>query len=117
MHGKRQTKLLEHVATRAETTGDATALVFPAPGEALARVSWADLWRAVLRVTGHLAAQGVGSGDSVLVLSASPREQIVGLLAAVAAGAVPTVLSFPSLRQSLADFAVMLAAVSAQARA
>jgi fatty-acyl-CoA synthase len=85
------------------------ALVFPADGgiegEAL---SWGELDQLVARFGRHVIAQGAADGDVVVLLTASVREQILGFLGAMGAGCVPTIVSYPSTKQSEDAFTAML---------
>jgi acyl-CoA synthetase (AMP-forming)/AMP-acid ligase II/pimeloyl-ACP methyl ester carboxylesterase len=109
--------LLERIAAFARERPAETALAFVARGEPDVEISWRDLEAAIRRLGRHLEAGGVSPGEVVLVISASPREQALGFLGALACGAVPTILSFPSVKQSEARFLENLSAVAESGRA
>jgi fatty-acyl-CoA synthase len=109
--------LLEQIAAFARERPEETALAFVTRREPDTEISWRDLEAAIRRLGRHLEASGVSPGEVVLVLSASPREQALGFLGALACGAVPTILSFPSVKQSEARFLETLGSVAESGRA
>ncbi|HSK75578.1 MAG TPA: non-ribosomal peptide synthetase [Thermoanaerobaculia bacterium] len=111
------TSLLERIAAFARVRPEETALAFVARGEPDVEISWRDLETTIRRLGRHLEESGVSPGEVVLVLSASPREQALGFLGALACGAVPTILSFPSVKQSEERFLENLGAVAESGRA
>lgn len=97
--------LLARLAQRAREQPEALGLVLAGAGPgALRELSWAELDRVIGAVAGRFVQAGVRPGDVVLVLSASPEEQALGFLGVLAAGALPSILSFPSIKQSEARF-------------
>src|SRR5690349_5642726 len=109
--------LLQRIAAFAQARPEELALAFVARGEPDVQISWRDLETTIRRLGRHLEESGVSPGEVVLVLSASPREQALGFLGALACGAVPNLLSFPSVKQSEERFLENLGAVAASSRA
>jgi fatty-acyl-CoA synthase len=104
--------LLGRIARHAADRADAPALVFLSDTEPAVALSWAQLAQRVERLGRGLVRDGVAPGDVLFVLSASPCEQALGFLAAMAAGALPSILSFPSTKQSKARFHETLAPIT-----
>ena len=94
------TTLVQQIAGHARSMPDRNAIVFPSAGPNASSLTWAQLYDTILRVGTHLVGRGVGPGDPIGVLAADPREQVLGFLGAMAAGAVPFILSHPSIKQS-----------------
>lgn len=109
--------LLASLAWHAVRRPDACAFAFPLDAPAHRALSWAELLTAVHRHGARIAAAGGQPGDTVMVLSASVAEQVLGFLGAIAAGCVPTIVSYPSSKQSAASFHAMLQPVLAHSRA
>ena len=99
--------MMARLARHAETRPNDLALRFP-PGKIY---TWAALWIQVRRVARTLLDGGLHAGDRVNILSDVPHDQVLGFLGAVAAGAVPAILSHPSIKQSDERFLVTLAGV------
>jgi fatty-acyl-CoA synthase len=76
------------------------ALRFPSATGATLTVSWETLAGLIDQQAGALEEAGVRPGDLVFILTESVFEQAVNFLAAIDAGAVPSILSFPSVKQS-----------------
>ena len=105
--------ILERLRQHARAREHEPALVFPleqGDGEHQA-LTWGELEELVLRFGQYLVAHGAADGDVVLLLTRSVRKQIVGFLGAMAAGCVPNILSYPSMKQSASAFAAMLGPV------
>jgi len=109
--------ILEQISRHAQTRPGDLALAFVSPGVPDVELSWQDLEDSVRRLGRHLQERGVSPGDVVLVLSAAPREQALGFFGAMACGGVPTILSFPSVKQSERRFLEMLGSVVANSHA
>jgi fatty-acyl-CoA synthase len=92
--------LLDRVARQAELRPDRLALAFPPEGQ----YSWSSLHAALRRLADHFAGAGVRPGARLLVLSDSPREQALAFLGGMACAAVPTILSHPSVKQTVERF-------------
>lgn len=92
--------LLERLDRHATSRPDELALVFLSRSGPPEELGWAALRERVRRLATHLARAGVSPGDVLFILSASPAEQALGFLGSLAAGAQPSILSFPSLKQS-----------------
>ncbi len=109
--------LLEQISHHARTRPGDLAMAFVSPGTLDVELSWQDLENSVRRLGRHLQERGMSHGDVVLVLSAAPREQALGFLGAMVCGGVPTILSFPSVKQSEPRFLEMLGSVVENSRA
>ncbi len=96
--------LLDRIQHWAETRGDKLAVAFPSRGAPAVEMTWSQLHDRVEALASRLIATGVVPGDTVLVLTASPREQILCFLGVLRCGALPSVLSYPSIKQSEARF-------------
>ncbi len=96
--------LVQRLALHARARPDRPALIFPSPTGATVVLGWRELFETVRKLGAHLACAGVAPGEAVAVLSSSQREQILGFLAVLACGGVPTILSHPSIKQSAAQF-------------
>lgn len=92
--------LIERIGLHAASRPDDGALVFLSRAGAPVELSWAKLQSRIGAMGAALVQAGVVPGDIVFVLSASPYEEVLGFLGAMAAGALPSILSFPSLKQS-----------------
>ncbi|HYG64402.1 MAG TPA: AMP-binding protein [Thermoanaerobaculia bacterium] len=108
---------LARLAGLAQSRPDEPAMAFVSRGEEDQVLSWSELAAQVGRLGRWLRERGVAPGDVVLVLTPSPREQALGFLAAMAAGGVPSILSFPSVKQSEGCFFTMLGSVARNSRA
>ena len=86
---------------------DRLALEFPPS----TRYTWATLHLQVGRYAAHLRDAGVQVGERIAILSDAPHDQALGLLGAMACGAVPTILSHPSIKQPVERFVPMFAAI------
>lgn len=109
--------LLDQISHHARTRPADLAMAFVSPGVPDVELSWRDLEDSIRRLGRHLQERGIGPGDVVLVLAAAPREQALGFLGAMACGGVPTILSFPSVKQSERRFLEMLGSVVENSRA
>jgi acetoacetyl-CoA synthetase len=67
---------------------DAVAIVFHGEDKVRRRLTFAELYDAVSRLTGALGAAGVGSGDRVAGYLPNMPETIIGMLAASSLGAI-----------------------------
>jgi len=94
------TSIVARLAAHAEAHPQRLALSFP-PGPAY---TYAALWQRVRRLAAHFRDAGVGAGERLAILSDAPAEQALAFLGAMAAGAVPTILSHPSVKQSVERF-------------
>lgn len=102
--GRTSPSLLARIAAHARTRPDAPALAFLARDAPDLALSWAGLQDRIQALGRWLVGAGVRPGDVVFVLSPAPAEQALAFLAAMAAGALPSILSFPSRKQSEARF-------------
>jgi acyl-CoA synthetase (AMP-forming)/AMP-acid ligase II/thioesterase domain-containing protein len=98
--GERAVPLLERLDQHAAGKPDELALAFLSRSGPPEEMGWAALRARVRGLAAHLVRAGVRREDVLFVLSAAPSEQALGFLGALAAGALPSVLSFPSLKQS-----------------
>ncbi len=98
------TPILERLKYWADTRGNELAVAFPTRSAATVELTWSDVYQQLENASAHLHARGVTPGDVVLILTASPREQILSFLGALRCGALPSVLSYPSIKQSEARF-------------
>jgi fatty-acyl-CoA synthase len=81
-----------------------TALRFPSATGATLTLSWETLAELIDRQAGALEEAGVRPADLTFILTESVSEQAVNFLAAIDAGAVPSILSFPSIKQNRETF-------------
>ena len=109
--GTSQKGLMSLLREHASSQADAPAFVFPLDDDCLQQLSWEGLHRVAHQYAAYIAGAGAGPGDTVVVLSSSVAEQVLGFLGAIAAGCVPTIVSYPSSKQSAASFAAMLSPV------
>ncbi|CAG1019579.1 partial fatty-acyl-CoA synthase, partial [Burkholderiaceae bacterium] len=109
--------VLDLLREHAERRTHETALVFAQEQGDHAELTWAQLQRLVHAHAAHIAAGGAAPGDTVVVLSSSVAEQVLGFLGAIAAGCVPTIVSYPSSKQSADAFEAMLRPVLVHSRA
>lgn len=103
----------DHLAASARRHPDKTALVVGAD-----RVAYASLEDDAARLAGSLRAAGVARGDRVVIFADNCREAVVGLYAAMRAGAVFSILN-PSTKADKLGFVLRdcePAAILAQAR-
>jgi fatty-acyl-CoA synthase len=96
--------VVARIAHHARMRSSEPALAFVARAGDATELSWADLDSRVCHLARYLVGRGVEPGQVVFVLSALPQEQAIGFLAVLAAGAVPSILSFPSVKQSRERF-------------
>jgi acetyl-CoA synthetase len=101
--------------------GDKTAIIFEADDGAVTRVSYRDLLGRVSRLANALRAQGVKSGDRVVIYLPMSIEGIVAMQACARIGATHSVVfggfSAHSLRDRISDAgAVMLITADEQCR-
>ncbi|MBP6097587.1 MAG: acetate--CoA ligase [Methyloversatilis sp.] len=101
--------------------GDKTAIIFEADDGAVTRVSYSDLLGRVSRLANALRAQGVKSGDRVVIYLPMSIEGIVAMQACARIGATHSVVfggfSAHSLRDRISDAgAVMLITADEQCR-
>ncbi|AGC43386.1 AMP-binding protein [Myxococcus stipitatus DSM 14675] len=94
------TSLIERIELHAASRPDDDGLAFLSKAGAPRVLSWAKLHARIRSMGAALVQAGVQPGDILFVLSASPYEEVLGFLGAMAAGALPSILSFPSLKQS-----------------
>lgn len=109
--------LLDRISHHARTRPGDLALAFVTRQAPDVEIPWGELEVSIRRLGRHFQERGISPGDVVLVLTASPREQALGFLGAMAAGGVPTILSFPSVKQSERRFLEMLGSVAENSRA
>jgi fatty-acyl-CoA synthase len=67
-------------------------------------LTWAELVSEIRCAGSELLAAGVGNGHPFLILTRPTREQVILFLAAMAIGARPAILSFPSVKQERSVF-------------
>jgi len=96
--------LLDRIGEHARSRPAESALSFLSCGAPAVEFSWSRLQERIRAQGALLVRAGVAPGDILFVLSASPQEQVLGMLAAMAAGALPSILSYPSLKQSETRF-------------
>ncbi|RKH57012.1 AMP-binding protein [Corallococcus llansteffanensis] len=92
--------LLARISHHAAARPRELALAFVSREGVPRELTWAELDAQVRERGARLVREGVAPGDVTFVLSATPAEQVLGFLGAMAAGALPSILSFPSLKQS-----------------
>lgn len=92
--------LTQKLFAHAEERGSEVALVFPSLAGDTVELTWAELWDQVMRMTAHLMEIGCRPGDVALVMSSAPLDQAIAFLGLQACGALPTVLSYPSIKQT-----------------
>src|ERR1700722_15146223 len=83
--------LLERLATHSRERPANVALSFWSRGTRDG-MSWVDVYEGAARVGRRLRGLGVGAGDVALIAAADPRQQVLGLLGAMACGGVPALL-------------------------
>jgi acyl-CoA synthetase (AMP-forming)/AMP-acid ligase II len=99
------TTLLDRLERYAGARPREPAMIFPVEGTQL---TWGDLRSSALRLAGALHGGGASSGDRILILTSSPREEILAFLGVLALGACPSILSYPSVKQSESAFTTLL---------
>jgi fatty-acyl-CoA synthase len=92
--------IVRRIARHAERQPDALGLVFVSAAGTAVELSWARLQASIRAIASRFVEEGVQPGEVLFVLSPSPEEQTLAFLGAMAAGALPTILSFPSIKQS-----------------
>src|SRR5580693_9507854 len=91
----------EHSRLRAESA----AFRFPSDEKPRNRMwTWKAAYDCAWQTALCLRDLGVREEERVAIFSPSPREQIFAFLATTLSGAVPTILSFPSPKQSRERF-------------
>src|ERR1700722_1572880 len=94
--------LLERLATHSRERPANVALSFWSRGT-MDGMSWVDVYEGTARVGRRLRGLGVGAGDVALIAAADPRQQVLGLLGAMACGGVPALLPSLSSRAATAE--------------
>lgn len=97
--------LLRRIQAHAARDPSGIALRFPSDDRSL---DWRALWTRVRGETRRLIDAGVAPGDGLLIVHRATLDQVVSLLAGIGAGALPTIMSYPSPRQSPARFMATL---------
>ena len=93
-------QVLRSVRRKAGRAPSAPALVFPALGGPTTTLTWSRLWDEIAASAARFVEHGVPVGHPMLILTSSIHEQVVAFLGGVAAGVLPSILSFPSMKQS-----------------
>ena len=91
--------LLSNLEGYARSKPDSLAILFPSLTEGEAGLSWQTLDERTRRTGLHFQTQGVKPEELILILSESVREQTAAFLGGIATGALPTILSYPSVKQ------------------
>ncbi|MBX9606763.1 MAG: AMP-binding protein [Gammaproteobacteria bacterium] len=103
--------LMAVMQARAVSHPDHVALICASPHSPTIEFSWSALRDSVAGLAAFLRETGIHAGDVVAILARKPAEQSLGLLGALGAGAVPTVLSYPSPKQNQSAFFSMFCSV------
>ncbi len=103
--------LIAALKARAESQADDVALICASPHSPTVEFSWGELRDTVGRFAAFLIETGIQPGDVVAILARKPAEQSLAVLATLGAGALPTVLSYPSPKQDEGAFFGMLSSV------
>ena len=103
--------LIAALNARAESQADDVALICASPHSPTVEFSWGELRDTVGKFAAFLIETGIQPGDVVAILARKPAEQSLAVLATLGAGAVPTVLSYPSPKQNDDAFFGMLSSV------
>ena len=111
------TSVIARIASRAVAHGDDLACVFLSREAEPIELTWSALDTRLRLLARTLIAKGVEPGHVTFVLSASPYEQVLGFLAVLAAGGIPSILSFPSVKQSRERFFETLRPIAASTSA
>ena len=103
--------LIAALKARAESQADDVALIFASPHSPTIEFSWGELRDTFGRFAAFLIETGIQPGDVVAILARKPAEQSLAVLATLGAGALPTVLSYPSPKQNEDAFFGMFSSV------
>jgi len=103
--------LIAALKARAESQADDVALICASPRSPTVEFSAAELVDTIGRFAAYLIESAVQPGDVVAILARKPADQALAVLATLGAGALPTVLSYPSRKQSEDAFFDMLSSV------
>lgn len=103
--------LMAVVQARAESHPDQVALICASPHSPTIEFSWGTLREQVGGFAAFLIETGIRAGDVVAVLARKPAEQSLAVLGTLGAGAIPTVLSYPSPKQKQSAFFSMFCSV------
>ena len=102
-------QLLSRIVQHAQENPQGIAFRFPTEKNVNAQAyTWASAKNEMARIAKHLSFAGVQSRTRVAIVAPSPREQIFAFLGTLAAGGIPTVLSYPTTYQSRTRFVSML---------
>jgi len=101
--------LIERLREHTERHPDALGLAFPTPGGHTREFRWRDVSAGVANLARRLDEKGLRPGHIVLIVAPDPRDQIFAFLAVVQLGAIPSITSYPSVKQSRASFVATLA--------
>src|SRR3954453_8853013 len=91
--------LLSNLEGYARSKPEDLAIFFPSLSGAETALSGQGLDEMTRRVGLHFREQGVKPGELVLILTESVHEQATAFLGGIAAGALPPILSHPSVKQ------------------
>ena len=91
--------LLSNLESYARSKPDDLAILFPSLTGAETALSWRALDETARRTGLYFRDQGVKPEELVLILTESVREQTTAFLGSIAIGALPTILSYPSVKQ------------------
>jgi len=100
--------LIERLREHTERQPDELALAFPTIAGDAREYRWRDVSAGVANLASRLRATGIRPDEIVLIVAPDPRDQVFAFLAVVQLGAVPSITSYPSVKQSRDSFAGML---------
>jgi fatty-acyl-CoA synthase len=91
--------LLSNLEGYARSKPDSLAIFFPSLTGTETALSWQKLDEMTRRTGLYFREQGAKPEDLILILTESVREQVIAFLGSLAIGALPTILSYPSMKQ------------------
>jgi fatty-acyl-CoA synthase len=104
--------LIERIITRGALSPNRIALrFFDRSSREFEALSWQRTSEKIKRTAARLHAQGLRAGNRSIVVAPSPQDQTFAFLGAMSLQAVPTILSFPSLKQSESKFVELMRSV------
>ncbi|MDT8398889.1 MAG: non-ribosomal peptide synthetase [Pseudomonadales bacterium] len=97
-------KLIHRLNQWAKEKPDQLALALPHPGSNATEFTWKSLVARVKNTTKTFQQAGVRRGDIVVIINPDVEHQVFGFFGSLFAGALPSIFSFPSLKQNNDSF-------------
>ena len=96
--------LINTLVDNSQHRANEMAFAFPSISSGDRVFTWKETWEVLIGQASQLKIQGIQPGDVILILSDDPKQQAFTFISALITGAVPSIVSHPSIKQDETKF-------------